>query len=663
MKKYKVYLTGGDGIGWAVDEDLRLTRQAISNIVELVATPDEADVIHSLWWWKLLDLSPEILCTKRVICHVSGEPFRLMGVLDHAWMMDQVGTWVTRSTQAQSQMSQLGIPNRLIPYLVDTDTFRPLASDDESAIEMRRRWDIPIGNYLIGSFQRDTEGSDLASPKLVKGPDAFAEVVARLWQKGKNIHVVLAGPRRHWLMRRLNDLGIPFTYIGEPVEYDDIDLNTLSRQELNVLYNLVDLCLVVSRSEGGPHAVLEAAAARCKVVSAPVGIAPDLLEPTCLAESPSRAVEIIEADMDRGILASSSEAHYKKIRRNHVPDACRALFAQLYENLPESSGLPAVNRTSEAPQGHLRASKPRPLTVSLWHKFFKPPYGGGNQFMLALRKGLQKSGVDVRENELNDGIDAYVLNSVQFDVEAFRSLRTSRPLNIVHRIDGPIYLIRGFDREKDEFCFELNDTLASVTVIQSSWTFQRIVEMGYRPKSPVIIHNGVDPSIFHSRGRSPFRRGRKVRLISTSWSNNPRKGGPTYKWIEENLDWDMFEYTFVGNVSQPFDRVNHIPALPSEALADLLRQHDIYITASSNDPCSNALIEALACGLPALYLNDGGHPELVGYGGLPFSDTDHILPQLDRLVQDYEMFQNLICVQTIDTVAEKYLDLIRRVTQ
>lgn len=663
MKKHKVYLTGGDGIAWAIDEDLKLTRQAVSNIVELVAAAEEAEVVHSLWWWKLLDLSPEMLRGKKVICHVSGEPFRLMGVPDHAWIMDRVDVWVTRSAQAQLQMSQLGIASRMIPYLVDIDTFRPLASHDESIGEMRRDWSIPSGTYLIGSFQRDTEGSDLVSPKLVKGPDVFAEVVARLCQKGRKVHVVLAGPRRHWLMKRLTELGVPFTYIGRPVESDDIGVNTLPRRALNTLYNLVDLCLVLSRSEGGPHAALEAAAARCKVVSTPVGIAPDLLEPACLAQSLARAVEIIEADMDRGILAGPCAAHYEKIRRNHVPDACRPFFASLYESLPKLIAPPSASRTSGAPQNNARASASRPLTVSLWHKFFEPPYGGGNQFMLALRKALRKAGVNVCDNELDDRIDAYVLNSVQFDVEAFRSFRTSRPLNIVHRIDGPIYLIRGFDREKDEFCFELNDTLASATVVQSSWTFQRIVEMGYRPKNPVIIHNGVDQSIFHSRGKIPFKRGRKVRLISTSWSNNPRKGGPIYKWIEENLDWERFDYTFVGNVSQPFDRVKHIPALPSEELAGLLREHDIYITASSNDPCSNALIEALACGLPALYLNDGGHPELVGYGGLPFNDTDEIMPQLDRLAQDYEMFRNLISVQTIDAVAEKYLDLIRRVAQ
>ena len=38
-----------------------------------------------------------------------------------------------------------------------------------------------------------------------------------------------------------------------------------------------------------------------------------------------------------------------------------------------------------------------------------------------------------------------------------------------------------------------------------------------------------------------------------------------------------------------------------------------------DDPCSNALLEALACGLPAAYRDSGGHPELVGEGGLPFA--------------------------------------------
>ena len=279
--------------------------------------------------------------------------------------------------------------------------------------------------------------------------------------------------------------------------------------------------------------------------------------------------------------------------------------------------------------------------------------------MLALRKALEQRGITVMENQLRDDVDVYLLNSVHFDVDRFLEFTQRHRLRVVHRIDGPIHLIRGFDREKDELCFELNKRFASATVLQSTWTYQRIAEMSYQPVKPVIIRNAVDADIFHPLGRISFDPSRKIRLIATSWSNNARKGGPVYKWLEERLDWDRFEFTFVGNMSVPFERIRTMPAVPSEQLGELLRQHDIYLTASENDPCSNAVIEALACGLPVLYRNDGGHPELVGYGGLPFNEVEELLPQLDTIANNYELFQRLIVVPTIDDVTEKYLTLLK----
>ncbi|MEJ2750552.1 MAG: glycosyltransferase [Anaerolineae bacterium] len=309
----------------------------------------------------------------------------------------------------------------------------------------------------------------------------------------------------------------------------------------------------------------------------------------------------------------------------------------------------------------------RPLkgqfTVCLWHEFVKPPYGGGNQFMLALREGLMAQGVNVVENVLHPEVDVYLLNSIYFDIERFTAYARQHQVRVVHRIDGPIHLIRGYDQEKDELCYSLNNKFAAATIVQSAWTFQRILESGYMPVDPVIVNNAANPEIFHPNGRVPFDPARKIRLISTSWSDNPRKGGPVYKWIEENLDWDRFEYTFVGRASESFDRIRQIDPVPSAALADILRQHDIYITASQTDPCSNALIEALSCGLPALYLNDGGHPELVGYGGVPFNEREEILPQLDKLAANYQLYQNLITPQRLDEVTRIYLNVMRRLTQ
>jgi len=232
------------------------------------------------------------------------------------------------------------------------------------------------------------------------------------------------------------------------------------------------------------------------------------------------------------------------------------------------------------------------------------------------------------------------------------------PARVVQRVDGPILLARGKDRELDDLTYQLNRRYAAATIIQSAWTFQRVLEMGYRPVNPVIINNASDPDIFHTSGRLPYDGRRKLRLISTSWSDNPRKGGPLYRWLEDHLDWDRFDYTFVGRASEPFRRIHQIDPVPSQELADLLRQHDIYVFASRNESCSNALIEALSCGLPALYVREGGNPELVSYGGLPFDGEADLLNQLDALAADLHLYQRLVTPPRLDEVVDQYLAVL-----
>lgn len=649
----RVALVGGDRVNWALDDDLRLTQQALSGQVVLTP-PAEAEVIHSMWWWGLSEVPEPLMRGKRVIAHVPGEPFRYLKQTDYHPLAQRVGRWVVRTREAHRQLTSIGLSSALVPYTTDLATFHPLPADNPELIAFRARWALPEGAYLIGNFHRDTEGRDLQTPKLVKGPDIFLEIVHGLRRRGHNIHVVLAGPRRFWMRAQLTARGVPYTFIGQETENDDLDVNTLPRATLNLLYNLINLYIISSRSEGGPQSVMEAAAARCKLVSTPVGLAHDILEPACLYASAAEAVTLIEGDIRHDQLAQTVSAHYERVLAEHHPAAAAPRFAAVYRHLAEVPEYQPPARPAPAPCPAGEA----PPNIGLWHTFFKPPYGGGNQFMLALRKALQERGLVVYENELRPEINAYLLNAIHFDVEAFTAFRQQHRLNVVHRIDGPIHLIRGFDREKDELCYRLNAEFASATVIQSTWTLQRIVELGYQPVHPVILHNAVDPGIFHRAGRRPFDPDRKIRLISSSWSGNPRKGGAIYRWLDQHLDWDRYEYTFIGNASETFDHIRQIPPVPSEALADALRDHDIYITASQNDPCSNALIEALACGLPALGLNSGGHPELIGYGGLVFDRPEDIPDQLAQVTANYAMFQNLIVTPTLEEVTDKYLALL-----
>ena len=53
----------------------------------------------------------------------------------------------------------------------------------------------------------------------------------------------------------------------------------------------------------------------------------------------------------------------------------------------------------------------------------------------------------------------------------------------------------------------------------------------------------------------------------------------------------------------PYDQVD-APAI--------YQNSDIYIMNKFKDPCPNTVIEAMSCGVPVLYINSGGVPELVG---------------------------------------------------
>ena len=96
---------------------------------------------------------------------------------------------------------------------------------------------------------------------------------------------------------------------------------------------------------------------------------------------------------------------------------------------------------------------------------------------------------------------------------------------VVHRVDGPLATYRGFDDGTDARIAALNAELAHATVVQSRYSLEASARLGIELREPVVIPNAVDPELFHPpASRAPLA-GRKVRLITTSWSDNPQKGG------------------------------------------------------------------------------------------------------------------------------------------
>jgi len=300
-------------------------------------------------------------------------------------------------------------------------------------------------------------------------------------------------------------------------------------------------------------------------------------------------------------------------------------------------------------------------TVHICYDFVDGPFGGGNQFLKALRKYLRGEGVYAEDPE---SADVVLFNSFPFgNTELFNQLRDLRADGtlILHRVDGPIYGLRQQDRIIDRLIYTANRLLADGTVFQSNWSRKANLEAGMTltPFHETVM-NAPNPDMFNQAVKEPFD-GEPIKIIATSWSANETKGFDIYQYLDRNLDFDRYSMTFVGNSPVEFSNINHVDPVPSDEIADFLKEHDVFITASRNDTCSNSLIEALHCGLPAAVRDSGGHPEIVGDGGTIFKGENDVVDAINRLVTNYEIYQNKIDVPSIDEVGSQYYGLARRV--
>jgi hypothetical protein len=232
------------------------------------ANAEEADVIWLLadWCWRSVPL--ELLQKKRVVTtvhHVVPEKFDRAARMDFAARDSVTDMYHVYNQRAHDFVRPLTKKEvRLVPYWANNGRWRKTGDKKE----LRAKHGLPVDGYLVGSFQRDTEGHDLKSPKLEKGPDLLADYLIERSKETDGFHVVLAGWRRQYVIGRLNDAGVKYTYFERPVQ-----------SVLNELYQTLDCYPVTARHEGGPQALIECGLLGVPVVSRPVGIAEQVLPP------------------------------------------------------------------------------------------------------------------------------------------------------------------------------------------------------------------------------------------------------------------------------------------------------------------------------------------------------------------------------------------------
>jgi len=261
---------------WIVDRFVKEWNEDNADIS--VPHPSQADVIWALADWCIDRLPQSLLVKKKVITtvhHIVPEKFG-PGDLANFQQRDAVTTvYHVYNRRTFDFIRPLTIkPIHLIQYWANQKIWRPTGTRDD----LRKKHGLPLDKYLIGSFQRDTEGSGIPmgifSPKLEKGPDLLADAIISFKEKNADVEVVLAGWRRQYIMQRLDTAGVKYHYLELP-----------GQRAINELYQTLDLYPVTARTEGGPQALIECGLLNVPVVSRPVGIAEQVLPSEAISDN------------------------------------------------------------------------------------------------------------------------------------------------------------------------------------------------------------------------------------------------------------------------------------------------------------------------------------------------------------------------------------------
>ncbi|TXI89000.1 MAG: glycosyltransferase, partial [Chryseobacterium sp.] len=241
---------------WIVD---RIAQEFCEDNSDIVTTDlNAADVIWAPAGWcidQLAHINKPIISTVHHIVEEKPEQIEHIIKFDHAVTAYHVPNMRT----LDSLRKITDKPITVIPYWIQPAKWHQITPNDRQMA--RTSLGIDTSVKLIGSFQRDTEGSGNMRPKLEKGPDIFCDYVERV-ASAENVCVLLTGYRRQYVINRMISANIKTIYIeNAPAE------------AMKWLYGALDLYVVSSRCEGGPQALLECAALGVPIISTPVGLA------------------------------------------------------------------------------------------------------------------------------------------------------------------------------------------------------------------------------------------------------------------------------------------------------------------------------------------------------------------------------------------------------
>lgn len=164
---------------------------------------------------------------------------------------------------------------------------------------------------------------------------------------------------------------------------------------------------------------------------------------------------------------------------------------------------------------------------------------------------------------------------------------------------------------------------ASATITVSSALKQKLLALGADPERAAVLRNGVDLDVFKPVEREAARRqlGLSGHVILSVGNLVPLKGHELTIDALAQLPGSTLLIAGGGPLREMLqaraqslgvgDRVRLLGEVPHAQLAELYSASDVFVLMSEREGWANVLLEAMACGTPALATTVGGNAEIV----------------------------------------------------
>lgn len=305
------------------------------------------------------------------------------------------------------------------------------------------------------------------------------------------------------------------------------------------------------------------------------------------------------------------------------------------------------------------------------------PFGGGNLFLQAIETYSEEFGVrfhqpsesftSTKDQIEKEKIDAIFMMDPRLDNGSIswigaKKLKDEYDIPIIHRVNE-IDKKRSVQIGIDFHLRELSK-ISDLSIFVSDWMKKEHTDMGWseHPKLKVL-YNGVVETAREIDSQKKSERDSRTRIVVHHWSPDAGKGDELHLFLDSFADkYDGYIFVYIGRTNINFKGKNteHIQPICGEALFQKLKECDVYINGSQNDPAPNSILEALACGLPTYVPFFGG-----GSLDLIYHDESHIWNSYDDLEKillskkyDQNKFKRL---RTWKECVEEFCEMINEV--